>query len=93
MPRKHDAPWVVLGMPDKNKMLISYRAKLGGHETAICERVRTEDGDKPGTVYMRLMWCNKEAVKTFRDHLTEMLETWDELTDREGRDYEGPADA
>ncbi len=77
MPRRHDAPWVVLGIPDKNKLLVSYRAKLGGRETAICERVHTEDGDKPGAMYMRLMWCNREAVEAFRNHLNDLLSTWD----------------
>ena len=78
MPRRNDAPWVVLGMPDKNKVLYSYQPKDSLRwETAICERVRTaEDDMKPGTVYMRLMWCNREAVEAFRDHLNDLLGRW-----------------
>ena len=74
MSRRHDTPWVVLGMPEKNKLLISHQdeKRVGRYETLICER-------KPGTeepefAYMRLMWCNREAVKTFRGHLDRLLE-------------------
>lgn len=78
MSRRHDTPWVVLGMPEKNKLLISHADEkyAGRYETLICER-------KPGTeepefVYMRLMWCNREAVKTCRDHLDDLLKMWEE---------------
>lgn len=78
MSRHRDAPWVVLGMPEKNKLLFSHpdEKRAGRYETLICER-------KPGTeepefVYMRLMWCTREAVQTFRDHLDRLLEMWEE---------------
>ena len=78
MSRHRDAPWVVLGMPERDKVLFSRpNDKHGGrYETLIC-------GRKPGTeepefVYMRLMWCTREAVKTFRDHLDNLMKMWEE---------------
>ncbi len=78
MSRHRDTPWVVLGMPDHNKLLLTREdeKRVGRYETLICER-------KPGTeepefAYMRLMWYNREAVQTFRDHLDRLLKMWEE---------------
>lgn len=78
MSRRHDAPWVVLGMPEKNKLLISHadEKRVGRYETLICER--RPGTEEPEFVYMRLMWCNREAVQTFRDHLDRLLEVWED---------------
>lgn len=76
MARKRDAPWVVLGMPEKNKMLLSGKGKMSRYETLICERdVQTGE---PIFEHMRLMWCSRNAVIAFRDHLNTLIQIWEE---------------
>ena len=76
MPRRQDAPWVVLGMPEKNKILLSGKGKMSKYETLICER-DVESGE-PKYVHMQLMWCNRDAVIAFRDHLNNLISMWEE---------------
>lgn len=78
MSRHRDTPWVVLGMQEKNKLLISHpdEKRIGRYETLICER--RPGTEEPEFAYMRLMWCNREAVQTFRDHLDRLLEMWED---------------
>ncbi|MBR6030183.1 MAG: hypothetical protein IKP40_13955 [Clostridia bacterium] len=86
MKRRQSAPWVVLGHRrdgKPNKMGVFGKSRhIGGYELSLCEY--DAENDRPTSVYMTIMFCNLDTLKSFRDLCNDCIRLWESDNEANG---------